>query len=449
MIHCDAMRRRCFLFSLIILLSVGACGGSPASEENYNVILISIDTLRADHLSCYGYFRETSPTIDKFAENALLFSNTFSASSSTLPSHMSIFTAVTPTVHEMMVGRGYIPLSRKIKTLPEILKANGYRTFGYFDGAFLHKDYGFGRGFDIYKLRSPEKVQEAIDSLYKEAFFLFVHYFEVHSSEFTYSEYLYDGPPEFRDKFTQGPLEHNPRGVWRGKTKLTDRELEQVIARYDGGISHVDFLIEELFRALREKYLYEESLIVVTSDHGESLGFKGMIAGHGGLYDVGTHVPLIIKFPKSFASSHPLRGKVDHIVRTIDIMPTILDVMSIESPPYITGKSLLRATENRTSYAQQKDAYSVRTEDLRILFRGSPDLTDKRRIEIYDVVDDPSESVNLYGKDDDRTDKLLQLVDQLHEKENSLKAELEDKTSKPKMLDKERIEHLKALGYLE
>lgn len=437
-----------FLLFLSILSTTAACNWY-SSPQKYNIIFISIDTLRADHLSCYGYFRETSPTIDKFAENALLYSNAFSASPSTLPSHMSMFTSLHPTTHGMMYRDDFIPLSGKIKTLPEILGENGYDTYGYFDGGLLSPQYGFGRGFLSYKRKNNSLVHRAINLIKEKPVFLFIHYFDVHSTRLDSSDYLYDGPPEFRDRYTQSRPNHKSSHVFYGKVKLTNEELEQVTARYDGGILDVDFQLKNLFAALKEKELFDNSLIIITSDHGESLGFKEMMDRHGWLYDVGLHVPLLVKLPKDYEAPGPVKGKVDYLVRTTDIMPTILDILSIDPPQHMDGSSLLRVTEDRISYARFLTCYSVRTADSRLLFYGDPDFDHKIDIEVYDLKNDPDESINLYGKDDLKMNRLMPLMERMEAKAESLKAKFEDSSLTVQNLDQETIDDLKALGYLQ
>lgn len=450
-----ALRKDCLLLLLLALLLSVACQGNP-TKVKYNVILISLDTLRADHLSCYGYRRETSPTIDKFAENALVFSQAFSPAPNTLTSHMSIFTSVSPSVHEMMPSDSFTPLSRKIKTLPEILRTHEYATFGYFDtggehyeDSFLHSKYGFSRGFDSYKKKTGKIISRAIDLVKKRPFFLFVHYFDVHATRFGSSNYIYDGPPEFRDKFIQSRFDHDPSDVFYGKEKLTDEEMEQVIARYDGGILDVDSQLKEFFELLKREELFDQSLIIITGDHGESLGYKGELGRHGWLYDVGTHVPLIIKFPDNFQYSGQMRGNVDFLVRSIDIMPTILEVLSIDAPPNVEGVSLLGVSEDRINYARFRSCYSVRTADSMILFYGRPDFAHKDDIEIYDLKSEHLENDNLYGKDEKLLHTLVAIAEQKEAEAELLRKKLEDRNQEIKTLDQKDIQGLKALGYLQ
>jgi len=463
-----------FDLALMLKVAIGAgfiavlacgCGSDASSKRNakgfFNVILISIDTLRADHLACYGYYRKTSPNIDAFAEESLLFENAFSASPTTLPSHMSIFTGVTPPVHEVKCfEETFIPLSSSIKTLPEILRDHGFTTYGYRGNPYQLKGiYGFGRGFPgpadttgtgYYGYRQSLLFSKHIYEMRRgQPFFLFLHNYDVHVSDLHTSKYLYDGPPEFRDRFTQGTFDHNVEDVWYGREELTDKEMEQVIARYDGGILHADNKIGRLFALLKKEGLYDNSLIVLTADHGESLGARGKLHGHGGLYDVGAHVPLIVKFPVNFKASIPLKGRIGSLVRTIDILPTILDALSIEPPSYIEGKSLLRLEGDRINTAiQGNDWYAVRTSDSKILFNGTGKSSGKTNVEVFDVKDDPTESKNLYETEEAKSDHLLQLADETWAKKMDLRERLKDSDRKMQSLDAETVKGLKALGYL-
>lgn len=434
----------------IFALAAGCSG--PNANPKYDVILISIDTLRADHLSCYGYFRKTSPTIDEFAKESVIYTNAFSQSAFTLSSHMSMLTSTFPPVHGLMNAKEFVPLSKNIKTLPEMLKGNGYETIGYYEVNNLAPKYGFDRGFDVYKWKDNEEVLESIENRKQNPFFLFVHYFDVHSSDWRDAEFVYDGPSEFRDRFGKSPLNHKPKQVYSGAAKLTQEELKQIIARYDGGILHVDHQLNELFKTLKNADRFDESLIILTSDHGESLGFKGMMNSHGWLYDAGTHVPLIVKLPKSYALPQRPRGEINRLVRIIDIMPTVLDVLSIEAPSYLNGESLFRDKEGSINYSRQGNGFSIRTEESKILkFTGDGrhPFMKKGNIEIYDLSTDPQESDNLYGKDGVSFEKLLQLAEQMEKEAIALNAELADDNPQTETLDAESIEDLKALGYLQ
>jgi len=451
-------KNSCLIFLLASIFAALSCGGSR--HPSFNVILISIDSLRAGHLSCYGYHRKTSPAIDELAKESLLFKKAYSQSANTKISHMSILTSSYPSVHRIQDFSETGPLSSKIKTLAEILKSHDYQTIGIYDCEVqLGPQYGFGRGFDGYmnyrKIGySASSIMNLLPNTKDRPFFLFVHYFDVHCSDLENSQFVYDGPPEFRDKFTKAMPVHSPIDIWYGNVEISAEELEAIIARYDGGILHVDSQLNELFNSLKSKGIFDNSLIIITADHGESLGYKETMKSHGWLYEIGTHVPLIIKLPKNYSASHAPHKQTDFVVRTIDILPTILQVLSIESPPYINGISLLANTGDRNDYAALSRCYSIKSNSSKILvFENVPKNTNasfmrKSKIELYDLLNDPDEMNNLYGKDDERLRKLLLLAEDMKEEARLLRADLADDKAEPITLNKQQIDELEALGYL-
>jgi arylsulfatase A-like enzyme len=448
-------------------------------KDYHNVVLISIDTLRADHLSCYGYFRKTSPNIDKFAEESLVFENAFSAAPITIPSHMSMFTSVSPVVHDVLhlvSTDNFAPLSPKIRTLPEILNNEGFTGYGYIGHPmWLSAVYGFGRGFrDLTDLKQKDDpgyygyrqnllfdkhIYEIVER--KKPFFLFYHNFDVHSSDYRVSKYMYDGPPEFRDRFLpegkEIPLDHDLFKIHADGAAVTQEELEQIIARYDGGILHADHKMGRIFDLLRENQLYDNSLIILTSDHGESLGDREELGvpkffSHGWLYDVGLRVPLIVKFPKDFEYGGPIKGRVDYNVRTIDILPTVLDTLSIESPPYIEGENLLNATRSRVSFASIGPSYSVRTPEFSVVFndrnRGYLPRETRNPVEVFDIQKDRQELNNLYEEDKAKIISQIESAKKMLRDRKALREVLGEPGRESEMLDEEHIQAIKDLGYL-
>jgi arylsulfatase A-like enzyme len=462
-------------------MTSGCSSGQSESEvrNQHNVVLISIDTLRADHLSCYGYERETSPNIDRFAEEALVFANAYSVAPMTIASHMSMFTSVIPSVHGVAFSddgtHGVLP--ETITTLPEILQENGFTNYGYINET-IHLDagHGFGRGFpDILDRREDRRAgyygnrkfhlfsEHRYELREEEPFFIFFHTFNAHCSNLdpnaNWFKYIYDGPPKFRDRFLpdgkEKPFDRSRVDVYMGMEKIPPDVLEEVAARYDGGILHVDSEIAELFSMLKEENLYDNSLIILTADHGECLGDREAVGvplfwGHGGLYKVGLHVPLIIKFPKGFKYDGPLKGVVDHYVRTVDIFPTVLESLAIETPSYIEGESLLRVNRDKPCLGQTGDRYSYSTREYRVIFKSPPDLSEIKKVEIYDVRNDPAELNNLFREGDAKSADILELAKETH-KRNIFRRQdlLSDSKQKVKELSEREKKGLKAFGYLE
>ncbi|MCK4680717.1 sulfatase [bacterium] len=272
-----------------------------------NVIVVSIDTLRADRLGSYGYERSTSPKMDLLASEGVLFEWAVSSAPNTVPSHMSIFTSLYPTVHGFTGNGDRLPGWQL--TFTEYLRERGYRTFATTDGAFMRGWFGFDQGFERYN-----DVKKGIASSVKLAFnwvdsgvadsplFLFIHCYDVHSP--------YDPPPPYRDLFTDpsydggfypgsAELEKIRHAVNRNPEAghgLSPADVEFMSARYDGGIAYTDHWIGELVDGLASRGLLENTWLFVTSDHGEEFTEHGAVL-HEKLYLTVTHVPLIVRQP--------------------------------------------------------------------------------------------------------------------------------------------------------
>ncbi|MGH7792955.1 MAG: sulfatase-like hydrolase/transferase, partial [Thermodesulfobacteriota bacterium] len=264
-------------------------------NKDINVVFISIDTLRADHLGCYGYHRNTSPNIDRLAREGVIFSNAFSVSSWTLPAHISMFTSMYSTSHGVITGEDYLDDSRI--TLAEVLKREGYATAAFISGAYLRDPrYGFEQGFDLYdasiineaaSLKDVIKASQVITSPslnkaakswleknYQKKFFLFLHYIDVHSD--------YIPPPPYDTMFDpdyRGPVDGLNIFKLKLKAEMDPRDLFHIIALYDGEIAFTDHHIGDLMLSLKELGVYDNTMIILTSDHGEEFFEHGQL-GH-------------------------------------------------------------------------------------------------------------------------------------------------------------------------
>ncbi|MBI2487160.1 MAG: sulfatase [Deltaproteobacteria bacterium] len=317
-------------------------------SDRPNVILISIDTLRADHLSSYGYNRETSPNIDHFAEDGVLFKNTFAQSSWTLPSHMSILTGLYSSSHGVIVDR--TKLANEHVTIAEVLQNAGYETAAITDGGYLSPRYGY-QGFYFFDTNDTGCKERRIESTYdisiewlrkKHArpFFLFLHTYQVHAP--------FDPPPNFdiySDQNYNGIVEvsgSNNHYYKEIEHKMNTEDVLHVIDKYDGGILYMDDYLGKLFKELEDLGLYDRSIIVFTSDHGEHFldhpDSRVSFIGHfeHQLYDEIVKVPLIIK-----AQGFPKKQVIDAQVESIDIVPTVLELLGITIPHGIDGVSLV------------------------------------------------------------------------------------------------------------
>jgi arylsulfatase A-like enzyme len=343
-------------------VTFGCIGGGtparPAGGGRANVLLITVDTLRPDHLGCYGYERPTSPVIDTLARRGVVFRVAITAAGRTVQSFPSILTGVYPMVHGLRYeGQSHEILEGRL-TLTHVLKENGYESFAVTQGL----NVGLHRDFDMYdpdiyldpegkKVYLPTKsdsdaTRKAVQWLRgrkrKDApFFLWLRYNAPHwpyEAPSPYTEMFdpdYRGPHTFNDEAGPGV----ERGdIIFGKTRLPKREVEHAVAHYDGEVACADHAAGELFGALESMGLLPRTIVVLTADHGENLGEHDYFFEHGAyLYEPTVRVPLIISYPPSV----PAGKTVTTQARTIDIVPTVLDVAGIPVPPGLQGQSLL------------------------------------------------------------------------------------------------------------
>ena len=318
-----------------------------------NVILVVIDTLRADHLSCYGYPRATSPSIDRVAAEGALFEYAMVQKPSTSPSVATILSGTYPYTHGIYTVRDWLP--DKVLTLPEILRARGMRTGGVVTNVNLSRAFNFQQGFDDYfevgttegpsdSAPATKAALDWIDENRHEPFFLYLHYLDPHAP--------YTPPPPFRGTFdgdAWSDLYHGPEPPI-GPTYLGEihkesviengsRDVDLYVQRYDEEILYVDSAIGRLFERLRVLGLDESTLVILTSDHGESLGEHKFFFGHGHVpFEDNVRVPLIVWYPPGVAGGQRVRT----IVETVSIVPTVLDALRLDYPARFEGPSLWR-----------------------------------------------------------------------------------------------------------
>ena len=335
-------------------------------DSDVNIVLITIDTLRADHLSCYGYRRNTSPNIDKIAKEGILYTKALATSSWTSPSMASIMTSLYPISHG--VSHGIIRdgkvykqeiLSPDLHTLAETLKSNGYTTFGAVANVHMVEELGFAQGFDYYYCEGFDEASAINDVVFSwedkikksKKFFLWVHYFDPHGSYLARLPWINDYIAELgrlgNTDFSKINMKELRTFIPTFKEKR--HFLEQLIALYDSEINYVDYYIGHLIAKLR---LDRNSLLIITSDHGEEFLDHDSV-GHGRtLYQELIHVPLIIKLP--FASKNSVNSVNEELVSIIDILPTILGVLGISPPREIKGVNLI---DKKKQLKRQKRDY--------------------------------------------------------------------------------------------
>lgn len=346
-------------FALALLLSGGCSAPAPR-----NLLLISIDTLRADALETYGYDRPTSPFLLELSRGAAVFENAFCPLPGTLPSHMSMLTGLYPEEHGVWPPDGV--LSPEIPTLAERLAAAGFQTIGQTEGGYVHGGYGFARGFQRFSDSARHKEWDvettlartlaAIDEVAPtDRFFAFLHTYVVHDPYFPPERYARlfweEDTPEGLPELTGPELS----GLDRSRRILSARERAFLRARYDAQIRYLDDLLRDFFAALASRNRLDSTLVIITSDHGEEFQEHGRLL-HSQLYAECLRVPLIVIDPRLKAGH-----RVPEIAETVDITPTVLDLLGLLPAAGLSGESLARsvlATE-RERRPSTSSAYAV------------------------------------------------------------------------------------------
>ncbi len=392
-----------------------------------NVVLISIDTLRADHLPLYGYARSTAPRLAEWASRrAVTFRAVVAASPWTIPSHVSIFSGLDALRHGV---NHPAPIPDRLELLAELFRDAGYGTLAITGGGFMQPQRGFVQGFDRYRYWPDPKSEaelddgigralEWLDDFDDRPFLLFFHTFEVHHPfrrREPYFTRLAGEQAALRPEIHIG-LNNAPsvaeegfllrrKFFWKPEKKVIERspvsaaELEEIVGRYDSGIAFTDDRLGRLLARLEERGLDRRTVVVVTSDHGDALGERGF-AGHAYLYDWNLLVPLVIAVPGGRGGS-----TIESQVRSVDLLPTLLDLADLPAPPNLDGVSLVPLLEGREeahppaawSYA----AFSNRGLALRIdnrlkyHFNNTAWAPLQGREELYDLRRDPEEEHDL------------------------------------------------------
>ncbi len=391
-----------FLFPLL-LTEVAADQEKDISppDNNLNLILIIIDTLRADHLGCYGYDNVETPAIDDLAGKGFLFSNAYCQVPITFPSHVSIFTSTYPFYHGAKDNGRYI-IDDGFITLAELIKQNDYSTAAFIGAYPLDSRFGLHQGFELYDDFINRRNQEAkrlvfaerkaadvlepaltwLREKHQQKFFLWLHFFDPHNP--------YSPPEPFRSKYRNYP--------------------------YDGEIAYVDSIIKNLFIEMERLKIDRNTVIVLTSDHGEGLGEHEEDTHGLLLYNSTLHIPLIIKVPQFSA----MPTVIPNLVRSIDIMPTILDLLKIKKPDkQIQGNSLLplmlhKEQMNKTAFSYFETYYPQLNYNWSAL-RGIMSLEWKLILgpesELYHLKDDPLELINVYHNEHDKVIELKKVID--------------------------------------
>ncbi len=427
-------------------------GVRPEAGAQPNVVLISLDTLRADHVSAYGYGRETTPNLDALAERSWLFENCYSGAPWTLASHMTMLTGLYADQHQVVGGQR--ALSPELPLLAERFSEVGYQTSALFFEGWIHERHGFARGFDRFEKHpnagaATRNLEAILDERDGRPWFLFLHVFDIHSGGISPDTRLvYSPPPKMRDRFLPGAADHFERGdgarLWHGTREPTAEDLEALIALYDAGIYYVDGRLGQWLSLLEGEGVLENGVLAVTSDHGESLGQRqGHLPDHGGLFEEGLRVPLVVH--RGDGEFSPQR--VSRYVHHVDLAPSLLELCGLEVPGYLPGVSLFASEvpgERVFSAIFQKDTARL-APPLKYVKADHPKRTDT----LVDLSVDPLELSPLGPGDEGFAESAAEL-------ERAFARQFEGRSipgSGPigilKTMDEAELERMRALGYAE
>lgn len=443
----------------------GEAGTKPS------VILISIDALRADHLSCYGYERRTSPVADQLAAEGVLFENAFCPVPSTGPSHATMLTGLRPQSHHLR--RNGNPLADSLETLAEILSEAGYATAGFTTNVLLDDKFGFTQGFDTYVesghverlkpvtwglLLQTLAAKEIFDRLVwryaggedqtimcarkwlsrnaGRPFFMFLHLLDPHDPYEPFEPYRSQFPRE-----TEGLNQF----LWVKQGRPIEA-LARFTSLYDGEIAAADAKLGRVLHSLEQAGIMDDVLIVFTADHGENLGDHEPFFRHADIFEGCLRVPLIFRYPRILKAGLA----VDGIVENSGIPRTILSLIGVGTPPGLEGENfvpLMRGmsrSEGRVAVANSGRRYALRLDRWKVVI----DFKNGSR-ELYDLIGDPGETANVFSDHEEFGEKVGdEFLAMIKELEGRMPSG-EDESSPFEGLDRQTRERLRALGYIQ
>ena len=435
--------------SLTEIFALSGCGKKP-SPDRPNIILVTLDTTRADHLSCYGHIRKTTPNLDKLAEESIVYTKAIAPSSWTLPSHASLFTGKFTSSH----GAKYDPdgpfflsdaleknpsykkfracgLAQDEEPLAAILKKNGYQTAAVVAGPWLKKVFGLAKGFDYYDDSKITRLNGKTANLvtdsalnwlkesHKKEFFLFLNYFDPHEP--------YMPPREFLEKMIPN----------RPLSSMTRLQADKI--RYDAEILFMDHQISRLIQKLKNMGIYDNTWVIVTADHGELLGEHGKFRHGFYLYQEEIHIPLILKYPAGEVSP----SRTDVMVQLNDVFAMILDRLQIPLPENIQA-----SLPNNITHPILAETYPLNfpSGHWRTIIQGNLKFlwNSKGKHKLFDLSKPDGEDINLIKKHPQKASQMLA------ERDSYLAKLPRPGPSAPvRKLDKQTSEALKSLGYVK
>lgn len=453
--------------------------------QRFNIVLMVLDALRARNLSVYGYARPTTPNLEQFARECLVYENAFATSSWSLPTHASLFTGLMPAQHGADDEHKF--LEPEHTTLAQYLGEQGYATAAVCYNPYVSAATGLERGFQTFnpatgsrlgvlsarvrhyaaKLRLVgdagarlvnRQVRAALDRFAHDPrpFFLFAHYAECHAPyryPHIYNRYL---PPGISTR-AAWRVNQNPWRQLMNPATMRASDFDLLTALYDGALTYLDQQVAQVIAWLRERGQLDETMVIITADHGENLGEHGRIGHVYCLYDTLVHVPFVVHFPQSISA----RGHAARLVSAIDLVPTILELLGERPNAFgdIKGSSLLAPSAREAVYGElsrpdftvyrrqfpeadttpyDRSLRMIRTPQHKLIWASDG------RHELYDLQADPDETRNVL---DGRPELFARLAQQLEAWHAQLGRA--PQTHAAPAFEPQVVERLRALGYLE
>jgi len=432
-------------------------GQAPRPLPVDKVILISVDTLRSDCLGCYNPAITTTPVIDGLADQGILFENAHCNFPLTTPSHVTMFSGLYSWSHGIRGNSGQI--SERVVLLAEILEDHGWRNGGFISLRTLDARFGFNRGFDVYDDHKPlhlenahfnerrgrDTVEQALAWMKQhldQNVFLFLHLADPHGPYTPPDEFVKDLPQPSTDATLDFSQIHGPVDAIPKYQRIGDHdEVDFYVQRYHAEIEYVDSCLQLLLDRLRKWRILDNSLIVFTSDHGEALGEHNRWFQHGtSLYSVQTQVPLVFCYPGA------IPARVGGLAETVDITPTILDLLRIEAPVAMQGETLVPRFTNSDLpgklgwYGDLHHQRAIEKNGMKFIAVTEDEFL------LFDTVEDPGETRDIAPEASELLreldEELLETIRNFRIFDPALPAEEDEK-------DKDLQEALRALGYIE
>ena len=449
-------------------------GPGSTDDHRWNLVVIGLDTFRADHLGCYGSRQVQTPELDAFAREAVLFENCYANATWTLPSFATLLTGLMPYDHTL-IGGEYRTLARDHLTLAQLLRARGYYTYGIVAVDWLTRAFALSRGFLKHeghmdgpvtgRLRTYQRrVLDFVTRPSRRPYLLFAHYYDAHAP--------YDPPAPWAGMYYEGDP-HDPANtslsvVYDPRNRVENSaedhyhwlkgvtDLQYPVAQYGASVTFLDHHIGEVIAAMRKSGELDRSVVVVVADHGEHLTEHDIYFTHRYPYEEDLHVPLLIRLPRG---EHGGRRVTDQVT-LLDVLPTLLDLLDTKAPYPLEGRSLVplmrggalpRATGplaglHFAEYGAANPGYAkaVWNDRWRLIRFVEPDST---WVELYDRQADRAETHNLAPAQREVVTQLLAALDRRFPPDNPLSAGGAPESAAP--LDAEALERLRSLGYIK